>query len=53
MVRVEDGHLTFDDVDESGYNQAMINPPLDELLWCPLKIQKSSSTNGTDGQTTS
>lgn len=34
MVRVTDGDLTFDDVDEPGYNRSMIKPPLEDLPWC-------------------
>ena len=34
MVRVTDGDMVFDDVDETGYRFAHYQPPLEELPWC-------------------
>lgn len=42
LVRVTDGDLTFEDVDEPSYNFAMIKPALEELPWCTTKKSSPS-----------
>lgn len=49
MVRVTDGDLTFDDVDEKGYHMSLIQPPLDELPWCAPKSKRASPEAGEAG----
>ena len=40
MVRVTDGDMTFDDVDEASYHRGCWQPPLEELPWCSKKPGK-------------
>ncbi|WP_155754076.1 hypothetical protein [Burkholderia vietnamiensis] len=34
MVRVTDGDMLWDDVDEPAYRRATFLPPIEELEWC-------------------
>ena len=40
MVRVTDGDMIFDDVDELGYIRACYQPPIEDLDWCESRPQK-------------
>jgi hypothetical protein len=41
-VRVTDGDMEFNDVDEQGYHRALIHPPLGQLPWCDGRINDES-----------